>query len=254
LNPDLNTTGLTTVIFSFSRKYLVLIALVVLSVVSSVANNENPKKSALSEQQKSVITYFQEVALGFEFGNTTAVTRKWATDMKVFVAGAPNAESIKELNKIISEINTLANDGFKIAVVSNKEDSNLTLFFGSKAGYAELFPKEAHLLKGSSGLCTISWNSKNQIVRGHIFVKNENISVIEQRHVIREELTQALGFGKDSPRYMESIFQSSFTTPTEYSAIDKELIKLLYHPQMSTGLESGEVESVIARILLTAVQ
>jgi hypothetical protein len=172
--------------------------------------------------------------------------------MKVFVVGEPNTDAIKELNKIIAEINTLANDGFKISVVSRKEDSNLTLFFGAKTAYAELFPKEAHLLKGASGLCTISWNGRNQIVTGHIFVKNENISAVEQRHVIREELTQALGFGKDSPRYMESIFQSSFTTPTEYSEIDKELIKLLYHPQMLPGFEGAEVENVIARILLTA--
>jgi hypothetical protein len=224
-----------------------------LSVVSSVvANNDNPKKAALSEHQKSVLTYFQEVALGFEFGNTSAVTRKWSTDMKVFVAGDASAESMKELKKIVNEINSLVNDGFKITLVSKKEDSNLLLFFGGKSAYANIFPKEAPLLKGSSGLCTISWNSRNQIVNGHIFIKNENISSHEQRHVIREELTQALGFGKDSPRYMESIFQSSFTTPTEYSAIDKELIKLLYHPQMSPGLLSAEVESVIARILLTA--
>ncbi len=225
----------------------------VLSVLSSLASNDVPKKNMLTEQQRSVIAYFQEVALGFEFGNTTSVTRKWVTDMKVFVAGNARPEALAELDRIIGEVNGLVSDGFRITVVSRNEDANLFLFFGSKSAYGELYPKEAPLLKGSSGLCTISWNNRNQIIRGHIFIRNEGISLTEQRHVIREELTQALGFGKDSPRYMDSVFQSKYTTPTEYSPIDRQLISLLYNANMQAGLEAAETEQVLARILLSVV-
>jgi hypothetical protein len=244
---------LTSVRFNFRRKFFLLAAIGLLSVLSLAANNDNPKESTLTEQQRGVIAYFQEVALGFEFGNTTPVTRKWVSEMKVFVAGNAQSEALAELSRVISEVNTLVNDGFKITVVSREEDANLFLFFGSKSAYGELYPKEAPLLKGSSGLCTISWNSKNQIIRGHIFIKNENISSVEQRHVIREELTQALGFGKDSPRYMDSVFQSKYTTPTEYAAIDRQLISLLYNPNMHAGLEATESEHVLAKILLSTV-
>lgn len=233
------------------RKFLFISAIGLLSVLSSLANNDNPKKSALNERQRSVVTYFGEVALGFEYGNTTAVTRKWVNDMKIYVAGNAPEESKTELKRIIGELNTLTGDGFQIKVVSRKEDSNLLIFFGSKSEYAGMYPKEANLLKGSSGLCTISWNSRNHIINGHIFI-NEKISSLEQRHVIREELTQALGFGKDSPRYMDSVFQSQFTTPTEYAEIDRQLISLLYHPTMQPGLDATEAEVVIAKILLSA--
>ena len=250
MNPNSNGIPLTLLSLNFTKKILVLATAGVLSVISSIASNDNPKKALLSEQQKGVVTYFQEVALGFEFGNTTAVTRKWAADMKVFVDGNASAEAKAELKKIVAEINALVSDGFKISIVSRREDSNMLLFFGSKSAYGELFPKEASLLKGASGLCTISWNNKNHIIRGHIFIKNENISAVEQRHVIREELTQALGLGKDSPRHMDSVFQSSYTTPTEYAAIDKQLIAILYNPKMDAGLAAPDVENVIANILL----
>jgi hypothetical protein len=253
LNPNSTAIPLTLFTLNYWKKIAVLVTAGVLSVMSSIASNDNPKKALLSEQQKSVITYFKEVALGFEFGNTTAVTRKWTNNMNIYIAGKPSAEAKAELKKIAAEINALANDGFKINIVSRREDSNMYLFFGSKSEYAELFPKEAPLLKGASGLCTISWNNKNHIIKGHIFIKNQNISAVEQRHVIREEVTQALGLGKDSPRYMDSVFQSAYTTPTEYASIDKQLISLLYNPKMDAGLLSSDVENVLAGILVTGL-
>jgi hypothetical protein len=71
----------------------------------------------------------------------------------------------------------------------------------------------------------------------------------EQKHLLREEFTQSLGLAKDSPLYMESIFQSAWTTTTEYAAIDKDLIRLLYHPDMGVGLNQAQVEEVLKEIL-----
>ena len=70
-----------------------------------------------------------------------------------------------------------------------------------------------------------------------------------QKHLLREELTQSLGLARDSPEYTESIFQSSWTTTTEFAAIDKELIRLLYHPDMVIGLTANQVDDVLAEIL-----
>ena len=56
-----------------------------------------------------------------------------------------------------------------------------------------------------------------------------------QKHLLREELTQSLGLGNDSPQYIESIFQSAWTTTTSYSMLDKDVIRLLYHPEMNIG-------------------
>jgi hypothetical protein len=50
--------------------------------------------------------------------------------------------------------------------------------------------------------------------------------------------------------FPESIFQSSYTTPTQYADVDKEIIRLLYHPKISIGLRAEEVEAVLTDILL----
>jgi hypothetical protein len=51
----------------------------------------------------------------------------------------------------------------------------------------------------------------------------------EQKHLLREELTQSLGLVNDSWKYKNSIFYQGWTTTTEYSDIDRELIDILYN-------------------------
>lgn len=216
----------------------------------SIGNDNDPLKKLLTEEQTNVINYFSEVALGFEYGESSAVTRKWTSAMKIFVAGNPSTVLRNELHLIADELNELANDGFQIQFVSTQAESNMYIYFGDEATYASLFPKQASLLRGNSGLCTITWNGKNEIVRGRIFIKTSYENIVEQRHVIREELTQALGFGKDSPRYIESIFQSRFTTPLEFAPIDKELIRLLYSHNVVPGLTKEEVSTILATTLI----
>jgi hypothetical protein len=50
-----------------------------------------------------------------------------------------------------------------------------------------------------------------------------------QKHLLREELTQALGLFNDSYKYDNSIFQQSWTTTTDYAPIDVKLIEMLYN-------------------------
>ena len=210
--------------------------------------DQNPEPP-LSAYQQEVVSYFKDIALGFEYGNAPAVTRKWKKDMRVFVTGESTPESTSELNLVIGELNSLFSDGFKIELVERREESNFVIFFGSRADFTALYPADAKTVAHSSGLFHIFWNTSNEITRGYLFIHTHNTSQAEQRHTIREELTQALGLGKDSPRYRESIFQASWTIPTAFAPIDRELIRLLYHPQMEAGADAAGAEELLTRIL-----
>ena len=74
---------------------------------------------------------------------------------------------------------------------------------------------------------------------------------IEQKHLLREELTQSLGLARDSDRYVNSIFQSSWTQTLRYSDLDEDIIRLLYHPMMSNGLDVFAVDGVLREILIS---
>ena len=83
-----------------------------------------------------------------------------------------------------------------------------------------------------------------------MYVDISRANLTEQKHLLREELTQSLGLAIDSQEYLESIFQSSWTTTNEYAEIDRDLIRLLYHPDMEVGLNENQVDQVLREILM----
>jgi len=222
-----------------------LLLLLLIFLISSCSKNEK-----ISSEDEIVIDYFKDIALGFEFGNSSNITRKWVTEIKVFIGGKSSPELLTEFEKIRTDINKLATDGFSVKVVNDSLQSNYYIFFGTGAKYANIFPYESDLVVSNWGLFHVFWNSQNQFYKGHMYVDIIRANAIEQKHLLREEFTQSLGLAKDSPLYMESIFQSKWTTTTEYAKIDKELIRLLYHPKMSIGLNETEVDKVLRNILI----
>ena len=204
----------------------------------------------LTDYQKQVIEYFKDIALGFEFGSASEITRKWESNMKVFVGGDPAPELMSELESIKNEINALATDGFQIEIVSDSSESNYYAFFGSAKAYVNLYPNSSSFAESNWGLFFLSWDFTNVFIGGHMYVDIERANLAEQKHLLREELTQSLGLAKDSPQYDDSIFQSFWTTSLTYTKMDEDLIRLLYHPNMRPGLNEFEVEPILIDILL----
>ncbi len=144
----------------------------------------------LSDYEIDVIEYFKEVALGFEFGNASKITRKWESELKIFVDGEPNSELLDELDDILLEINELAKNGFQIVIVEEPSISNFYIFFGTGTDYAQLYPSQSGLVGSNWGLFSLYWNSDNQFTTGHMYVDIVRADMNEQKHLLREELTQ----------------------------------------------------------------
>jgi hypothetical protein len=232
-----------------NRRFLPLFFVIVL--LSACSDDEVGKR--LTAYDEEVIQYFQEIALGFEYGGAPEVTRKWVTDMKIFVGGNKTPELMNELQAIINEINNLATDGFNISIVTDTLQSNYYVFLGPGTTYAERFPSLATLVTDNWGLFSVYWDVAEQIYSGHMYVDIERANPAEEKHLLREELTQSLGLSKDSNSdlYLNSIFQAKWTTTTAYDDIDKDLIRLLYHPDMQIGLNREQVEELLREVLLS---
>lgn len=229
-----------------------LLYFLTISIIISSCSKDDETISPLNEYNLSVVSYFKEIALGFEFGNASDVTRRWTSKMKIFVGGNPTSELLLELDKILGEINDLSTTEFMIELVSDTLQSNFYIYFGSGDSYASIFPAQSSLIAENYGLFYIGYNGSNEFYTGFMYVDIIRANHTLQRHLLREELTQSLGLAKDSPKYSQSIFQESGKTrTTEYAQIDRDLIRLLYHPEMEVDLNENQVDVVLTGILLT---
>jgi hypothetical protein len=233
------------------KKVIVHSAIFLLLLSSCTEEIETVEPLSLTETQLETIEYFKEIALGFEFGGASEVTRRWKTDMKIYVSGVKKPALMNELYTVIYEVNELAESGFELSVVEDSLQSNYYLYLGSGKEYGILFPSSQSQINSNLGLFNINWDSQNNLIKGRMYVDIYKTDEYAQRHLLREELTQSLGLGKDSYKYPESIFQQNWTLSTEFTEIDKELIRLLYHSSIHSGMMDVEVEEAITKIYLT---
>jgi hypothetical protein len=219
---------------------------------SDKSGSPEPEQPEITEEQQTAISYFKEIALGLEHGNAPTVTRKWTTEMKIFVGGDPSQGLEQELDTIINDLNQLSQESdFSISTIVDSSNSNAYLFFGSNEVFAKRVPEAAENVGQNYGLFYFWWNGNNELNRMAAYVdmyRTENLTV--RKHLLREELTQSLGLAKDSQRFSDSIFNSSYAVQvTKFSEVDKQVIQLLYHPEMETGLNESQVDSKLNEII-----
>jgi hypothetical protein len=160
-----------------------------------------------------------------EFSGKMEKPFKWTKDMKIYVDKTDQNYLVDELNRIVNDLNLLI-DPIQIKIVNSKDQANYFIYFG----YYKDFEKKynvvnSNLLESNWGFFEIYPNNT-----GIMYVDVIRTKEIEaQKHLLREELTQSLGLLNDSWKYPQSIFYQGWTTTTEYSSIDKEIIKMLYN-------------------------
>ena len=229
-------------------KRLVVGALMVNLIFLSSCDKED---SGVDAYRQTVIEYFKDVALGFELGSSPKVTRKWTADMKIFVGGESSTEMHDELDRIIDELNTLtAADGFSISITQDTLDANAYVFFGAGEEFGKRVAWAANHVASNWGLFYTNYDNADHFTAAWVYVDIFRATDPKARkHLLREELTQSLGLARDSGKFPESIFQSSWTLTTEYAEIDRELIRLLYNPAMTSGLDEASVEPVLQELV-----
>jgi hypothetical protein len=170
------------------------------------------------------IAYFDEIALGTEHGHTFDHVTRYTEDVLIFMEGHQPQYIVDELNDIVSELNDIINS-VEISVVEHKSDANMIVSIGSLEKVRREYPSfRTELFDHCNGGFTTEGN------KSFVFLNTNNIrSVQHAKHVLREEVTQAMGLMNDSYKYPESIFYDGVSEVTEYAPIDRELIDILYN-------------------------
>ncbi len=206
----------------------------------------------ISAYDKEVIAYFPQVALGFENENINRVTRKWKEEMKIYLYGSVSENNRTEAANIISELNSLSTDDFSISITQDSVGANLYLFMGSEQAYGEAIPFFRNHVEGFNSYFYLYWNSNNELYLSFCFVNNETLNQDEQYYQLRQVITRSLGFGRYPYQYAESMFNGDYWAGQGgYADIDKDVIRLMYHPSMQTGMVEGDsLNNLLLTILL----
>ena len=188
-----------------------------------------------TQTEKDIQEYYEEIVCNSEW-NGEIIPKKFHGNIRIYVKGDISKELEIEIDNIINELNELIHP-INITTVPDSSYSNIFMFFGSSSDYINCVSKNKkesielkNTLRKNWGYFHIS--CYNQYILGSkIFIDTERTSNDEERkHLIREELTQSLGFPNDSKKYPNSIFYSKWYEDTvEYSNIDKAIIKLHYN-------------------------
>lgn len=209
-------------------KYVFTIFTVLLIGCSFQSNSSN-----FSQEE---IDYFTEIALGAEFGDEIPVIKKWTNDIRIKVIGEPTEADLNTLNNIVNDLNELIT-GIKIKLVENKE--NLTITFSPESDFASI---DQNYIPTNYGFFWALWHDDNFVIYdASILVASADITQQERSHLIREELTQSLGLMNDSNKYKDSIFYQEWTDITEFSEMDRAVIKLLYLKKIKPGMSKEQV-------------
>ncbi len=195
----------------------------------STSVETEPNKEISKKYTNEEIEYFNEIALSSEYSDSDkGVVCKWKKDVNIYVIDKDNSGVLyNELKKVVGELNNII-EPININIVEDKSESNFIVCFGSANDFLNITPEAASNVEDNWGLFSV--NSGTEIFKGTMYVDIYRCKSINgQKHLLREELTQALGLFNDSYKYKNSIFQQKWTETTEYAPIDIKLIEMLYN-------------------------
>ncbi|PQE00383.1 hypothetical protein CYL16_12240 [Mycobacterium sp. EPG1] len=183
---------------------------------------------------RAVADYFAEIAFGSEFGNSDHRIHKWTHNPRITVHGSPTAADSATLARVISDLNDIIGP---IDLELVPAGGDIDVYFVPEHEFASIADD---YVPGNIGLFSTWWNGRGEMTRGRVLISTTIRGQSLRDHTIREEITQALGLAQDSYTYPDSIFHQEITTATEFSAIDRGVIEMLYRPEVVPGMNRDQ--------------
>jgi hypothetical protein len=173
--------------------------------------------------QDYITNYYDEITKKSEYGSKHGGI-KWRNNVKIYLDGDIVLDEVKnEITIILQDLNELL-ETINISIVDNRDDANSFLFIGD----FNSFKLKYNIVNNGSFLgYTSLLHYESVVIKSSIFI-SDKISGNELKSVLREEITQSLGFTNDSWQYPDSIFYQGGYNGCKFSDLDKKIIKLHY--------------------------
>ena len=190
---------------------------------------------------RAALDYFFEVAFGNEFSDNpdTHYIRKWSNNLRLSVRGGPTAADRATLDRIVAQLNQLL--GGSLRIVLTNQNPNAVMYFVPEAAFSRYDPQ---YVPRNLGFFRVWWNQRLEIQRAQILISTTGVTQRERSHLIREELTQALGLMNDAETYRDSTFYQGWTETQDFSPLDRDLIQMLYDRRVRSGQTRDQIRQL----------
>ncbi|HSK69987.1 MAG TPA: DUF2927 domain-containing protein [Candidatus Limnocylindria bacterium] len=208
------------------RKRLGIMA-VVLALFFALGCAASPEPEGLREA-------FRDAAFRAEYdGGDVDMLRRWERPLAVWIGGDATPEDMEGLREFVAQLNANVPGlpGVSVAQDKWKADVRITL-----APLRRLPDVQPGYVPGNWGFFHFTYDDYGAILEGDISVASDVTTQAERDHLIREELTGALGLPNDLDGHPDSIIHAAWTTTRELSELDWALLGLLYDPRLAPGM------------------
>ena len=193
---------------------------------------------------EDVIVYFNEVCLdaeSFDSGDPSRLQR-WAAPLFYHVYGDPTDADLAVLESFTAWLNTILSFP-GIYETDDPTAANLRIHFTDQDGLLDIMGSD---FTGLDGAVTF-WYDNDEIYDCTICIRTD-IGQYVRNSVILEEVYNGLGPIQDTSLREDSLIYSGYSEPQELTEIDELLLRLLYHPDLSPGMNAEECEAIIREI------
>lgn len=227
-----------------------LVGLFLFSSVSQASTNAKPHW-----QSKHYIEHsFYDIALRGEHQTVRPVIKKWQKPLRVWTYSA-TGNSHTQHQLLASHLRKLTDiTRLPIQPAQNAQQANVRVFFSAEHETAnivarEISPSATQHLKQSICLGHIRYNRQAEITQAIIIIPVERAREHGKlASCIIEELTQMLGLINDSQIAHPTVFNDSTDNET-LTGLDYLLLKLLYSPEIKTGMTMRQAAPLVRQRL-----
>lgn len=238
--------------FKTTTRFLVLAIFITGLAIGGCGRSKESESFSLDGVNLFELDFAKNIVLGSEYGGDGRCTRfVRSPKISLFVFDS-DVRSRGAFNQAVSQINSaLTGTGIQLRVsTENDESAEIKVFFAALSSFSEIARRFGiGYVAGNTGFFQTAWNGYHEITSAQVMIASDQLPGQQIYSVILEELTQALGFGKDQAYLRDSIFYETSMDPgfaLSYGALDAKLIRFFYR-HVAPGDGERELTKKFAR-------
>ena len=169
---------------------------------------------------------------------------RWASPLKLYIQGQPTEEDENALNSFLKDLIDKVPELPAISFADTPEEATVIISF---VPYAQMAENLTTYEPDNWGFMNC-FDDNGDIRYGLIAIATDVTEQSDRNHLIREEFVNMLGLTNDIDFAQESIIYQPYTKTQELSAMDYEMLNLLYSPFLSAAMTEDDVRERLAEI------